>query len=353
MTSERTIVNPIERGKRRRFTHATWSPPVHIASQLGLMLTIVAVAAVAAIPTTGAKAVAGGSQIQVAASGNQLWATLDSAVIEINARTGKVVRRIKTHFAYPTAIGLSAESVWVASVTDGYTSGSLDHVSTRSSRRGQPLVFLDRPVLSLAVGRTDIWGLLGPPKSLRLAHVNAATGHISLTRPSDRIVRIVADNTGALSGIFALTSSGRLVHFRNGSRFGATQLTQLRASSGPLAAGLGNIWMGARGNLFRVNATSGKTTRAQVPGLPLELTVGRGYVWLLSSLRPNSGTDAWLVKISPRTLQVVARRRIPGVPGGMAFGANAIWIALDDTQHPGLLEINPQSLRARTVHLRP
>src|SRR5215208_2031651 len=140
---------------------------------------LAAVVAAAVAPS----AQAGGTQVNVAATAGRVWVTTGYDVAELDASSGRVLRRVPTRYPFPLEIGVSDGNVWVSSVENGFTAGAVTRIPFESWRpAGSPLVLPALPVFSLAVGSGATWALVGPWTALRLARVDHATRRVVLTR---------------------------------------------------------------------------------------------------------------------------------------------------------------------------
>ena len=83
-------------------------------------------------------ALAGGTQVVVAAVAGQIWVTTGFDVVKLDASTGRVERRNKTRYVAPIDIGVSDGNVWVSSVADGFTSGAVTRIPYEAGRVTQP-----------------------------------------------------------------------------------------------------------------------------------------------------------------------------------------------------------------------
>jgi tRNA A-37 threonylcarbamoyl transferase component Bud32/streptogramin lyase len=128
--------------------------------------------------------------------------------------------------------------------------------------------------------------------------------------------------------------------------------------NGPLiAADAGGAWVvgsrGGEGMLTRVRPGNPYHLEHPLPSVPAPIAVARGLgsVWVLTryaSLFDGSSDEA-VLRISPRTGEVVGRGVIPVPPGpgggtvyGIAVGERAVWVT--NAEHGVLYRIDPASL---------
>lgn len=299
----------------------------------------------------GSSAVVGGPPVSLAFADGVVWATLNAGAVAVDARSGRILRQIRTHFRYPTNIGASGGTVWIASVTNGYIHGALDRVHNTTAGGQRSFVFPHHPVMSIAVGRRFVWALLGPWKSVQLIRIgNASRKSIKTAQPT-RVVQIVADARGSQVGAFGVSKNGEVVAFHGTARTTETPVAKLPAGVSALTVAADGVWLASRHTLYRAPLVPGKVKQLSVTGLPLQMVEGEGYLWLLSSLQPRTGTDVELSQISVNSGRVIGHRHIAGIPGGMTLGGGFLWVALDNTTRPALLRIHPKTLRADRLPL--
>ena len=289
-------------------------------------------------------ALAGGTQVVVAAVAGRVWVTTGFDVVKLDASSGRVERRNNTRYVAPIDIGVSDGNVWVSSVADGFTSGAVTRIPFEAGRVTQPLVFPSRPVLALAVGSGTTWALVGPWASLRLAAIDQATSKTRLT-PIRDVGWIAADNTGETPGLFGVTMKGKAIRIASNGAAAWTATTDRIES--PVAVGLGSVWAASRTDLYRLDAVTGRV-QAKIPvkDAAAELTVGAGYVWMVSFRETTTGEVYELLKIDPRTAHIVKQAKLDGPVGNISFGNGALWVGRASA-NVSVIRVNPISLRAR------
>jgi len=308
------------------------------------MRRVLFVAAAAAVLAPCAQA--GGTQVNVAATAGRVWVTTGYDVAELEASSGRMLRRIRTRYPSPIEIGVSDGNVWVSSVENGFTAGAITRIPFEPWRPARsPLVLPSRPVFSLAVGSTATWALVGPWRSLRLARIDHATRHVSYARLRHDVGWLAADDTGGTRGVFGLTDRGAVL--RVDAAAGVRTFATVPDGAAPPAVGLQSVWVPGRGALYRLDARTGRALgRIVVPDLVSQVVVGGRYVWLLTFRPTRAGTTSAVLKIDPSRMRVVAQRRFAGSTGGMAFGNGALWIGRA-VPGVGVLRLDPVTLRLR------
>lgn len=312
----------------------------------GVRRFVLVLAAVFAVGVVGLSSVAlaGGTQVVVAAVAGRVWVTTGFDVVKLDATTGRVMRRNRVRYPSPIDLGVSDGNVWVSSVEGGYTAGAVTRIPFEAGRVTQPLVFPSRPVLALAVGSGTTWALVGPWSSLRLAAIDHATSKTTLT-PIRDVGWMAADNSGETPGLFGVTMKGKAIRIANTGAVAWTADTQ-RIESPPVV-GLGSVWAASRTSLYRLDALTGRVeTKTPVKDASAELAVGGGYVWMVRFRETTTSELYDLLKIDPRTARVVKQTKLDGPVGNISFGNGALWMgrALPTVE---VIRVDPTTLRAR------
>jgi DNA-binding beta-propeller fold protein YncE len=115
-----------------------------------------------------------------------------------------------------------------------------------------------------------------------------------------------------------------------------------------LAFGAGFVWTGNDDERYRRGATVSKLDpgtnrlvgRPLALGSPQSIAFGAGAVWVADH-------TGWLVKIDPRTFEVVARQRLEFGPHGVVATRDGVYVA--DAHGSRLLEADPGTARIRRV----
>ncbi len=300
---------------------------------------------VAALVWSAGLALAGGTQVAVAAVAGRVWLTSGFDVIKLDAFSGRIMRRYKTRYTFPIEIGVSDGNVWVSSVANGFVSGALTRIPFEAGRVTQPLLFPSRPLLSLAVGSGTTWALVGPWASLGLAAVDQATGKATLRPLRTRIAWIAADNVGDTPGLFGVNAKGQAVRLDRSGRVAWFARTDTIQS--PPAVGLGRVWVASRTGLYAIDPASGRSeTYIRIRGAAAELTIGGGYLWMISFRETNAGQRYQLFKIDARTARVVRHTKLPGPVGPISFGNGYLWMGRA-TPTVSVIRIDPNTLKQR------
>ena len=291
-----------------------------------------------------ADAHAGGTNVAVAATAGHVWVTNGTNVLELDARTGRVERRVSARYPFTLDLGLSDGNVWVTSVEDGFTSGAVTRIPFEGGRVTHPLVLPSRPVYSLAVASGTTWALIGPWGSTRLAAINQATRRTSI-HPIHDVGWLAADDTGETPGLFGVTMKGKAI--RIDAEGGRAWTATTGPIESPLVVGMGSVWAASREALYRLDPRTGRVqARIRIPSAAATLAIGGGRVWMIAFRETSAGERYELVAIDPAHDRVVARAPLQGPVGGMAFGDGALWIGQPST-YVGLLRVDPTTLKER------
>jgi virginiamycin B lyase len=166
------------------------------------------------------------------------------------------------------------------------------------------------------------------------------------------------------------------------------QPTRLPADGWDLAVGAGSVWATQfDGRVIRIDARTGRI-RARISARPIYfgsvVTFGGGFAWTGNDdERNHSGSVSkvdpatnrvvgnlaglgspqsiafghgavwvadhagWLIKINPRTLTIVARRRLDFGPHGVVVAPHAVYVA--DAHGGRLLEADPETAKVRRI----
>ena len=291
-------------------------------------------------------ALAGGTQVNVAAVAGHVWVTTGADVVELNPSTGHVERRSKTRYPYPIDIGVSDGNVWVSSVENGFIAGAVTRIPYAGGRTTQPLVLPSRPVLALAVGSGTTWALVGPWASLRLAAIDQASRKTTL-KPVSAVGWIAADNTGETPGLFGVTMKGKAVRIAsNGSASWTADTDRIES---PPVVGLRSVWAASSTTLYRLDAKSGHVeAKTPIKSSSAQLAVGGGYIWMVSFRETKAGERYTLCKINPRSARAVKQARLIGPVGNISYGSSALW-AGQAQPNVNVMRINPTTLQAHVL----
>ncbi len=306
---------------------------------VALLLVLASVGAALA-----SEARAGGTNVAVAAAAGHVWVTTGVDVLELDARSGRVERRVSTRYPFTLELGLSDGNVWVSSVEDGFTAGAVTRIPWPAGRVSHPLVLPSRPVYSLAVGSGTTWALVGPWRSTRLAAIDQATRRTTL-HPIRDVGWLAADDTGLTPGLFGVTTTGKAIRINSdGTRAWTAETGRIES---PAVVGIGSVWAASRDTLYRLDPATGDVqARIRIANSAATLAIGGGRVWMIAFRETQSGERYELIAIDPKHERVAARALLQGPVGGMAFGDGALWIG-QPAAFVNLLRVDPATLKAR------
>ena len=302
------------------------------------MRRLVLPAALAAALAAAPAAIAGGDWLPVAATAGRVWVADEGRVLELDAASGRILHSAPARYPFATELALGAGSAWVASVVNGYTAGAVTRVPFGTSRRTNVLVLPGRAVYWVVSDGTAAWALTGPHAHQRLARIDASTGRVGFTPVPSTLAFLGADPTGAVPGLFALTS--RHVLLRYDAAGHPTRLARVLSAAAPPVVGLGCVWLPGRSTLVRLDPHTDRVEgRLRVGGaVSLTAVVGADAIWLLE-LR---GDRLSLLRVDPRRMRVTGRAALPGIAGErLAWGDGFLW--LTDSAHR-LWRIDPRTL---------
>jgi len=288
---------------------------------------------------------AGGTNVAVAATAGHVWVTTGNGVVELDARSGRVERRVPAPYPFFSLdLGLSDGNVWMSSVEDAFTAGAVTRIPFGRGRVTRPLVLPSRPVYSLAVGSGTTWALVGPWGATELAAIDQATRRTTFHR-IEGVGWIAADDTGETPGLFGVDAGmGRAIRINpDGTRAWTAMTGQIES---PAVVGLGSVWASSREALYRLDPRTGHVqSTIRIASAAATLAVGGGRVWMIALTDPSAGGRYALLAIDPSRERVVGRAPLQGPVGGMSFGDGALWIGRPSAA-VDLLRVDPVTLKA-------
>ena len=301
----------------------------------GRLLLALAVCGLAISPVAAAD-----ETTQLAAGRGAIWTCSSAGVVELDARTGNVVRHAYVGSDYPLQVALGGGAAWVAHVSGGYTAGGLTRFDLATGRATTRLRSKTAPVFGVAAGAGRVWALTGPTANAEVTRVDSRTGRrTGVVRGVLGPTSLAADS----SGLWIATAHGWLLHAGAGSQR-PRKVVRLPAHTAPLALALGSgsAWVAGDGTVVRVDErTNRATARLRVAGIPVAAAVGRRALWLL--LLRHQG---WLVRVSTRTDRVDAEMRVPSPSTSIAVGAGGVWLATAE-RIPRVIRVDPKTLELR------
>jgi streptogramin lyase len=282
-----------------------------------------------------APAYAGGDFMDVAAGSRTVWVTGPVGVVRLDARTGHVGRQYILPALYPLGVAVGGSAVWVASVENGYTSGTVTRIDTRTGS-SRTVFRRDRwPAESVAVIGRTVWVGFGS----RLGRFDLAGRLLGVT-PLDRGGGWLAVDDG---GAWFCCHGRRLLRV---DPVGRRRASFTLPVADPIWTGLGSLWLDARGTLDRIDERTGRVL-ARIPlRSVVDVAVGPGGVYALQ--------DGAVALIDPATNRVVARRALVGTTQAVSFEPEGVWVTSVGRSSPRerVFRLNPRTLATeRTVSL--
>ena len=284
-------------------------------------------------------AIAGGVSVELAAVGSTLWSVSDAGLVAVDTRSGEVVARPLTPYAYPIRLSAFGGTLWVASVPNGFGSGAVTRIGAGRRRRATPLRLRRQGVFDVCAGPGVAWSVVGVRRR-RVARIDLS-GRVRFVGLGSNPAWCAADAAG---GWFS-TEDGRLV--RVDAQTSAVRTFARVRGLGQVAAGYGFVWAVAPGVVVRVKESTGRATRIRFRGAVFSVAVGRRGAWILA----GGETSTRLVLLETRTGRVRVARRLPGQIDSVLETPNALWAGGLDRGHRDtvLLRLDPRSLRVRRV----
>jgi YVTN family beta-propeller protein len=234
----------------------------------------------------------GATPTDLAVSPGRVWVgdSVTSSVLELDPETGTVVRRIAAPPLTPPprrpsepvggAVAVGFGAVWFASGHSTLTRIDPGTGSVVARIRHPGIAARDRPYLS--VGERAVW-------------VSTCCEVVVRVDPRGNSV------AEAVPGAFR----------------------------GPIAAGLGGVWLAdtSEGLLWRIEprgtiARNSPARTIEVGRTPLDVAVGEGSIWVASG-------DGTVSRVDPKSNEVIATIDLGRSLGGIAIGQGAVWVAVD------------------------
>jgi DNA-binding SARP family transcriptional activator/ABC-type branched-subunit amino acid transport system substrate-binding protein len=232
---------------------------------------------------------------ELAAGSGGHAATAVSAVVVINARTGRIAAPIPSAQT-PTSLAFGDGSLWTLSTGDQTISRidpATNKVVTTFTTGGVPT--------DLVVGAGALW--------VENGHVAARGSLVGFTIPAS--VSRLDPRSGVPSGVIPLPAASD-----------STSALLRGAGGSALATGRGAVWaIDANGNVDRIDSAT-RTVVATVTGLDVQVIAASGDdVWV------DDGINT-LARIDPRTDRITTRITLDtNELDGIALGAGAVWVA--------------------------
>jgi hypothetical protein len=282
-------------------------------------------------------AIAGGVPVELAAVGPTLWSVSDVGLVAVDTRSGEVVARPLTPYAFPIRVSAFGGALWVASVPNGFGSGAVTRIG--GGRRATPLRLRRQGVFDVCAGRGVTWAVVGARRR-RVARIDLS-GRVRFVGLGSNPASCAADAAAA----WFSTEDGRLV--RVDARTSATRTFARVPGLGQVAAGHGFVWAVAPGVVVRVEESTGRATRIRFRGAVFSVAAGRRGAWILA----GSETSTRLVLLDARTGRVRVARRVRGQIDSVLETPTALWAGGLDRRRRDtvLLRLDPRSLRVRQV----
>jgi hypothetical protein len=310
----------------------------------GMRCLVIALAALTAV-VVAASASAGGVPVQITSVADRLWVASDRGVQVVDATTGAVHRGPGTTYPYATSVAWLGNTVWIASITNGYLAGVVDGFN---SSTGAPLHRSLRShhsaVYALASSGDMLWAWFGSPASARNSTL------VRLARGASSKPHRIA--VTARLGWMVATPQG--LWFTNGKtvasigRFDAAPITiaNTPAPSAPLAYGAGGVWVISGRTATRFDsATRHRDASVHAPQQIILLAISRNALWLVTG---NSHPKLLAMTLHGR---ITRSRPLAFVPTDLRYAYGRLWLGNSGTR-PAIVEFDSRSLRKeRSVSL--
>ena len=256
----------------------------------------------------------------------------------------------------PTAVAVGAGSVWVLNSNE-QTVSRID-LGTGKLQRTIPAV---TPASNLAFSHGAVWVAGSSNVLARIdPYVPSTAKTLRLPRAPNPLLQGLPSWVAATRRAVWATSVGVVWRISPAPR---RRFSVIQSNCcGPIALGLGSVWVIGGLGLVRLDPGSGQSITIKLPFHGSGLAVGAGSVWVSDALTdrvwridPNlnavSGTtyvgkqpsgiavgarsiwvasaDGTVSRIDPSTNRVTATLTVGGTPSGIAVGAGKVWVSVD------------------------
>jgi hypothetical protein len=297
---------------------------------------IVLSALIAAV--VAASASAGGVPVQITRVATRLWVVSDSGVQVVDTTTGAVQRGPGTTYPYATNVAWLGNTIWIASITNGYLAGAVESFSARTGARLSSSI-RDRHAAVYALGASGdtLWAWFASPKTpnhstlVRLTTANARPRRFLLQgRPG----WMVATPKGLW------LSDGKTL--RTFGRFGTSAQTIANAPvpSAPLAYGDGGVWLVSGRTATRYDIATRRPGARVHSQQPIVLAAAsRQVLWLVT----QKGSHARLLAMTPPG-RITRSRSLAFLPTDIHSAHDHLWLGKSG-RSPALVELDARSLQ--------
>ena len=299
-----------------------------------LGIALVALVAVVVV----ASASAGGVPVQITPVADRLWVTSNSGVRVVEPTTGAVHLGPATTYPYATSVAWLGNTLWIASITNGYLAGAVDGFNARTAAPLSRSVNDRREaVYALGASGDTLWAWFGSPN---------AGSHSTLVRFTTADTRLRRFPLQGRPGWMVATPKG--LWFTDGKtlrtfgRFDSSARTidKAPAPSAPLAYGAGGVWLisGRTATPFDITTRQrGASVRSQQPIILAAAT--HRELWLVTW----NGSHAQLLAMTPGG-RVTRSRSLSFIPSDLRPADGHLWLG-KSSGNPAVLEFDERSLR--------
>jgi hypothetical protein len=303
----------------------------------GMRCSLISLAAlIAAI--VAASASAGGLPVQMTPVATRLWVVGDSGVQVVDTTTGAVQRGPGTTYPYATNVAWLGNTIWIASITNGYLAGA---VQSFDARTGSPLSSSIRDrhaaVYALDASGNTLWAWFGSPK---------APNHSTLVRLTTANTKPRRFQLQGRPGWMVATPKGLWLSdgktLRTFGRFGtsAQAIANAPVPSAPLVYGDGGVWLVSGRTATRYDiATHRPGARVHSQQAIVLAAASRQALWLVT----QKGSNAWLLVMTPQG-RITRSRSLAFVPTDIQSAHGHLWLGKGGSS-PALVELDARSLQ--------
>jgi streptogramin lyase len=268
---------------------------------------------------------------RIAVGGGKVWVLSRAQTVSLVDASTRTLTKTFAVGATPADIAVGPRGVWIGdSVTSSVLRLDPDSGVVVQKINAPPLTPPEfepgpRPDAgAIALDSKTLWFASG---NMTLTRIDAATGRVVAKLRYRGRPRYHATDVAVVEGavwVFAAAQDLTRIDPRTNARVATTTVT----ARGPIAAGLGSLWLvdTPSGTVWQVDPGPTFTSNLPVKSIsvgrdPVDVAVGAGAVWVANA-------DGTVSKIDPVSARVVRTIRVGRSLGGIAVGEGAVWAAV-------------------------
>ena len=269
-------------------------------------------------------------------AGGRLW-TVDAdarTLLAVDVRSGDV-ETLATG-GTPAEVAVDGSSVWVGNgrplAEAQYVGPVVAEVvrvdaATRTARATIPLRVRGGPVLNLVDNRLAAAGgaVWAVTSSGGIARIDADTSRVTNTRPDPGVFAVAAGE----GGVWALRPDGRVLRLDERSGEVAARVRLPTQAPTAIAVGPDAAWVTSAvdATMWRISR-AGEVGAVEVGSGVTDVAAGAGATWVAN---PVAGT---VTRVDPATMRVTHTVGVPGLPRAVVLEGGTLWVAVAGESAP-------------------